>query len=583
MKHTKLLRACLAALLLAPGAACAENLPFAAAVKENGKWGAVGAEGETIIPARYDAVDLSLEKENREADLESMENRADFLEVRDGKLRGFYRRDGREIVPALYEARSLWLDGALAVQTEKKHIGFYREDGQKLSDPIYEEVSDFHDGYALVKRDGKYGYLAKDGAEISPAYKEARYFKDGFAPVKDKKWGAIDTAGNLVIPCEYDDAGPAFSDGLLAVKKDNRWGFVDAAGKEIIPLTYRTVQPIFTEGLTAVQNEDKLWGFVNNKGETTAEPIFKNILTPFSEGLAGVLTQDGKAYARPDGTIAFHADFDRIYPFEDGLAEYREGQLVERRRSSIPIGISIGWGWGWHHHHHHHPWGWGVGWPGWGPWGPWWYDDWYAPSRIDTQEKRGYIDAEGKIIASASLAHVYPATGKGILVFNNNRFGWIDRAGTYTIHTEYRVLTPDLEEDFLLARDEERNWGLLDFSGNTLAPFSYDDMKNLGSGLIAYKKDGKWGLMDKTGAVLSDPLYAEIGNCGNGLLPAKLKNTWLYLSADGAPAIHLEGNAQNALPFKEGRAGVKQDGKWGIIDTEGKWIVPPKYEGYKQL
>lgn len=66
--------------------------------------------------------------------------------------------------------------------------------------------------------------------------------------------------------------------------------------------------------MTAVQAENKLWGFVDNTGNITAEPQFKAVLTPFSEGLAGVRTIDGKAYAKTDGTIAFMADYDQLYP-----------------------------------------------------------------------------------------------------------------------------------------------------------------------------------------------------------------------------------------------------------------------------
>lgn len=585
--------------------------PFAAAVKDNGKWGAVNASGIPIVPIQYDAVDLSLDKkDSRASDLSSMKGRDQLIEVKAGKWYGFYDKDGHEIVPVSYEARSAWVDGALAVQTKKNHIGFYRRDGQKLSDPIYSEASDFHDGFAIVKKDGKYGYLSRDNAMFPGEYKSpdyfnrgktksaatsatdanlentglagyasARYFKEGLAPVKQKKWGVINDHGETVVPQQYDDTGPYYSDGLLAVKKDNKWGFIDRTGKEVVPLIYKSVHPLFAEGITAVENDEKLWGFIDNTGKITAVPQFKQVVTPFSDGLAGVVTKDGKAYARPDGTIAFHADFDRIYAFDQGLAEYQTGELVERRRSS-PIGISIGWGWGWGGWHRHHPWGWGWGWP---VWGPWWYDDWYAPSYVDTETKRGYIDTSGKIIASASLDHVYPATEKGILVFNKNRFGWIAKNGQYTLHTEYRALIPDVPHDFLLARNEEKNWGLVDFTGKVLSPFSYDDLKNKNDGFIAYKKDGKWGLLSSTGTVLTQAIYDEIGNAGNHRIPVKLHGAYFYLDENGNTAISLPKSVTEALPFKDGYAGVKDNGKWGIIDTEGHWTVKPTYEAYKPL
>ena len=35
---------------------------------------------------------------------------------------------------------------------------------------------------------------------------------------------------------------------------------------------------------------------------------------------------------------------------------------------------------------------------------------------------------------------------------------------------------------------------------------------------------------------------------------------------------------EEAEPFSEGLAAVKKDGKWGYIDTTGKYVIKPKYE-----
>jgi hypothetical protein len=39
----------------------------------------------------------------------------------------------------------------------------------------------------------------------------------------------------------------------------------------------------------------------------------------------------------------------------------------------------------------------------------------------------------------------------------------------------------------------------------------------------------------------------------------------------------LEPKFDIALPFKDGLAEVKVDGKWGIIDMAGNFIVEPRY------
>lgn len=556
-------------------------VPFAAAVKQDGQWGAVNETGEVLIPLRYEAVDTTLIEQDKQAEDLAMPGRDWLIETKSHGKYGFYNREGKVIIPLSYEARSPWADGVTAVQVKKDELGFYRADGRRLAPPVYSAVSDMRNGWAIVKKDGKYGYVSREGALIDPIYDQAHYFSEGYAPVKDRKWGVIDEEGRLVIPHEYDDAGPHVSDGLLAVKRDNLWGFIDMTGAEVIPIAYREVHPTFDEHLTAVKNEDNLWGFVSSTGEVTAEPTFRGVVTPFSEGLAGVVTTDGKAYARPDGTIAFQADFDRIYAFEDGLAEYLDGRIryVQRRPISFSIGLGFGW-WGPRHFHrrHHHPFGWGLGF-GFPLWDPWWYD---RPSRA-IEVKRGYIDRKGRLVAPAELGRVYPAEKEGIIVFNRNRFGMVDRTGQYVVHTIYRALEPVPEEGYLLARDETKKWGTLSFTGETLLPFEYSEIRPLGGGCVAAKKGGKWALVRQDGTSLTEPVYNEIGAHGEGLFPARIRGTWVYLDTDGMEALTFPEKVQDALPFAHGYGAIKVDGKWGIIAPDGAFTADPAYSDLRIL
>lgn len=136
---------------------------------------------------------------------------------------------------------------------------------------------------SIVKENGKYGYLSLDGKEIAPVYQEARYFEDGLAPVREKgKWGVIDTAGNMVVQPSYKDAGPIYSEGLLAVKNGkDLWGFIDKTGSEAVEPAYKEVIPVFTEGYTAVENNDKLWGFINTKVKSPQSLSSKQFLPNF--------------------------------------------------------------------------------------------------------------------------------------------------------------------------------------------------------------------------------------------------------------------------------------------------------------
>lgn len=577
-KRTLLLT--LAALLAATTISANDSLPFTAAVKENGVWGAVNAAGKVVIPISYDRLGLSLRDADEQAeDLSSEEGRDDLIEAEKGGLRGFFTRAGKEVIPISYESRSIWKEGALAVRGKDKKISFYTNDGSLISGAAYDQVSDFENGMAIVKRGATYGYLSLNGREVKPVYQEARFFEDGLAAVKEKgRWGVIDMTGRYVVSPTYKDTGAAFEEGRLAVKNQkNLWGFIDREGKEIIPPAYKAVSLAFSEGCAAVQDESNLWGFIDTEGRVTAKPQFKAVLTPFAEGLAGVKTLDGNGYARPDGTIAFMADYDQLFPFEDGLAEIREGEVETHAvRSRPPISIGIGWGWGdWlaFRHHHHHPWGWGIGVP---IWYPGRYDYETVPS---ITVKRGYIDKNGKVVASPANDRVFPAGRKGILLSKDGRYGWVNREGTYIAHTIYTGLLPDEEDGVLLAKDENKKWGLLSMAdGHELLPFSYKEIRSLGSGLFGYKEEDKWGIAGKDGSRLTAPLYLAVSKAGEGLLPVKTKNGWTFITPAGTEAFPHEDTFSDVTPFSSGLAGVKVKGKWGLIDQQGRYVMHPTYE-----
>lgn len=578
-KHTLLLT--LAAILAATTISANDSLPFTAAVKENGMWGAVNGTGQVVIPISYDRLGLSLsETDEQKEDLLSEEGRDDLIEAEKGGLRGFFTRTGKEVIPISYESRSIWKEGALAVRGKDKKISFYKKDGSLISSAAYDQVSDFENGMAIVKQGATYGYLSLDGREVKPVYQEARFFEYGLAAVKEKgRWGVIDMTGRYIVSPIYKDTGAAFQEGRLAVKSQkNLWGYIDREGKEIIPPAYKAVSPAFSEGYAAIRDDSKLWGFIDTEGNVTAKPQFKAVLTPFSEGLSGVKTIDGNGYARPDGTIAFMADYDQLFPFKDGLAEVREGEVETRAVRSLPpisIGIGIGWGWGdWlAFRHHHHPWGWGIGLP---IWYPGRYD--YEPVTSVT-EKRGYIDKNGKVIASPANDRVFSAGRKGILLSKDGRYGWVDREGTYIAHTIYTGLLPDEEDGVLLAKDENKKWGLLSMEdGHELLPFSYKEIRSLGSGLFGYKEEGKWGIADKEGTRLTAPLYLAVSKAGEGLLPVKIKNGWRFLTPAGHEAFPHDDTFSDVTPFSSGLAGVKVKGKWGLIDKTGTYVMRPAYE-----
>lgn len=103
-------------------------------------------------------------------------------------------------------------------------------EGEKIGQDTFEEVKPFYsdNSYAAVKKDGKWGFVDKEGKVIiSPQYEEARSFSYGYAAVKkDGKWGFIDTSGKICIEPQFQDAMDMNSKGNIFVKENDVWQLI---------------------------------------------------------------------------------------------------------------------------------------------------------------------------------------------------------------------------------------------------------------------------------------------------------------------------------------------------------------------
>ena len=95
-------------------------------------------------------------------------------------------------------------------------------------------------------------------------------FSGGLAKVTvDGKNGFIDSAGNLVVKPQFDDAG-SFEEGLAPVELNDKWGYVNKKGKIVVPLKFDWALG-FYEGRALVAIGDKV-GYINKSGQYIWKP-----------------------------------------------------------------------------------------------------------------------------------------------------------------------------------------------------------------------------------------------------------------------------------------------------------------------
>lgn len=139
-------------------------------------------------------------------------------------------------------------------------FGFLNEDGSVAIYPVYERVRDFSpDGLALVKRNGR--------------------------------WGYVDPSGNEVIRPEFEDAA-SFNKGIAAVKVNGKWGLVNRDGEFLRQPCFES-RPDFSERNYARVLFGGKYGIINHSGEWEVSPEYDDI---FMYDDSADLTKDGEEW-----------------------------------------------------------------------------------------------------------------------------------------------------------------------------------------------------------------------------------------------------------------------------------------------
>ncbi|HNJ29053.1 MAG TPA: WG repeat-containing protein, partial [Ferruginibacter sp.] len=166
----------------------------------------------------------------------------------------------------------------------------------------YESVDNCICGLSKVKKNGKIGYVNKDGdVIIKVIYDEGLTFNEGYTAVRlDMKWMYFDSTGRAVTEAIYEDAY-SFSGGLAPVAQNNQYGFINSTGQLVIPFQFSNARG-FTEGLAPAANAKGFWGFINTKGEWVIKPAY-DFTGNFEEGEARVIKDNKVMYIDHQGKV----------------------------------------------------------------------------------------------------------------------------------------------------------------------------------------------------------------------------------------------------------------------------------------
>lgn len=370
---------------------------------------------------------------------------------------------------------------------------------------------------------------------LKPTYYEIEGFGGGVSRVtkKEEPWeltyGFIDTLGNEILPPIYDDADEWWSRSMrfaevLVVGKDGKYGIFDYSGKKLTPLKYQSIWE-FHGGLVRVYNEGK-WGFVNKEGKEIIALQYTEA-HDFS-GDRALVKKNGK------------------YGWID-----REGKTV------IPFEYE---------------------------WAQNFYGKW---AKVKKDGKMIFIDYEG----NPKLPDVYDGVGyysEGVAwARKDDKWGFIDSAGMVVIPLQYKKVG-NFQKGRAWVWREDGKWGHIDHDGNVTTPIIYDQVNDFssqytGDSLFSSAKlNNKYGKLGINGNLAIPCEYIGIDHFSHGLAKVKKEtpegNKFGYVDYSGKEVVPCIYDKAETFSKTNGVAIVEKDGKRGIINTKGEFILELKQQ-----
>ncbi|NLJ73159.1 MAG: hypothetical protein GX333_09130 [Syntrophomonadaceae bacterium] len=384
----------------------------------------------------------------------------------------------------------------------------------------YDRVESFSEGLAVVRLNGKYGYIDKTGKEVIPLkYNLVYSFSEGLALVRlNGKYGYIDKTGKEVIPLKYDSAD-SFSEGLALVILNGKEDYIDKNGKEVIPLKYAWANS-FSEGLALVSLNGK-YSYIDKTGKEVI-PLKYDDANSFSEGLARVRLNIKYGYIDKNGKEVIPLEYGDAYSFSEGLALVR------------------------------------------------------------LNGKCGYIDKNGKEVIPFKYDMAYSFSEGLAAVYLNGKYGYkygyIDKTGKEVIPFKYDDAYW-FSEGFAPVNLNNK-WGYIDKNGKEVIPLKYDMAYSFSDDVALIRLNGKWGIihnpLTSKEITLKNPAPINLIKGSKTYLKLKTepKDAELTYISKNPDLIEVLPNGE-IIGLKAGSAEIEViANKWGY--AENKILVPVK-------
>lgn len=419
-------------------------------VYENGKFGVINNEGETVINPEYTEIGLIPNKDVPmficTYDLNDQDGTYKTKVINQKNEEIFKEYSKVEAIDNFDSKQNIWYeDDVLRVEKDGKY-GLINFEGKEVLPCDYDEITALKGvtNNLLVKKDGKVGLVNEKGQTIvNTEYKDIKTLKEGYKNeyiiVNDNnQYGIISTTGTVIIEPKYEDVKYLNNSEMFAIKDAGVWKLINKDNQILIDGGYDNI--IEAKGENVVVEKDGKYGVVTTKNEEKIPVEYEQIKYTFS---IYYIAKTGGKYGIINLNNEQVKDFNYI-----NMDYVEKGDFIQADVSDTETVI---------------------------------FDN-NLSEKIngivsEINQEKGYIK-----------------------VYTNNEYKY------YNFKFEEKKSSDILTSNNLFLSKKDGKYGYVNKEGKVIVDYIYEDGTEQNScGFAAVKKDGVWGSINKVGAVELEP------------------------------------------------------------------------------
>jgi hypothetical protein len=430
-------------------------------------------------------------------DVLGQELRENLIPYRKGNKWGYVEKSTKEIIiaPKFDEAKR-FINRNLAIIRLDNLWGLIDTNGEVIIPPKYDDISDFKSTkfHFLGKTNGIYVLIDKEGKEYATNYKSISLLGNNLLEVDNGNGiGILDEDFSVLLPCNYDNIS-SINNFLqfIYIQKNGKWGVFDTYSKTLmIECIYDGVYDYSMSTKKAIIpfQKKKLWGYIDLDKSKQNSPKFKyKMAFPYFNAKTSIVMLKNKFYLLSiNGSTIGKLGYDEyVYsintPHNTFILGYKNkkvlnfGVLDSIGNPIIPFVYSL-------IKHTYN-------------------DNLFIV--IDTNKKSFLIDYNNRVLSKEYLnIQEFPTQHSDFLItINEKGRGLIYKNGEEILPAIYKhIFIPS--ENRIPVINLENKLGYVDYNGNTIIPFMYDNLTissvSFIHGFALVRKNGKYGYVSANG------------------------------------------------------------------------------------